>query len=93
MTTISDERILQRMIAVNPVTGQQSQIQLVQMPTSGVPSSQPQQILITTQPIGNEQDENRRLAFTEYFVEPSQHQTVITTNSIYQQPSQPSNAK
>jgi hypothetical protein len=82
------------MIAVNPVTGQQSQIQVVQMQTSGMPSSsQPQQILITTQPIttADVQDENRRVAFTEYFVEPNQQPTIIT-NSMYQ-PQQSSNVK
>jgi hypothetical protein len=96
LTTINDERIIlqphQRVIAVNPVTGQQSQIQVVQMPASGVPSSQPQQILITTQPIGNEQDENRRIAFADYFIEQNQQPTIITTNSLYQ-PSHASNVK
>lgn len=97
LATINDDRIIlqphQRMIAVNPVTGQQSQIQVVQVQSSGVPSSQPQQILITTQPINSahEQDENRRLTFTEYFVEPNQQPTIITS-SIYQQP-QTSNIK
>lgn len=97
MATINDDRIIlqphQRMIAVNPVTGQQSQIQVVQMQTSGVPSSQPQQILITTQPIttADVQDENRRVAFTEYFVESNQQPTIIT-NSMYQ-PQQTSTVK
>jgi hypothetical protein len=56
------------------------------MPVSGVPSSQPQQILITTQPLGNEQDENRRIAFPDYFIEQNQHPTMITTTSLYQPP-------
>lgn len=80
---------------MNPVTGQQSQIQVVQMQASSVPSSsQPQQIYITTQPIStaHETDENQRLTFTEYFVEPNQQPAIITSSSLYQ-PQQTSNVK
>ncbi|CAD5215046.1 unnamed protein product [Bursaphelenchus okinawaensis] len=57
-----------------------SQIQVVQIPSSGVQSSQPQHILITTQPVGSaptpDQDDSRRVAFAEYFVEP---QAILST--------------
>ncbi|CAD5220859.1 unnamed protein product [Bursaphelenchus xylophilus] len=60
---------------------QNSQIQVVQIPSSGVQSSQPQHILITTQPVGSaptpDQDDSRRVAFAEYFVE--QPATIIST--------------
>ncbi|KAI6177140.1 hypothetical protein M3Y97_00874500 [Aphelenchoides bicaudatus] len=85
VTTIGDERIiLQPNQRVHWTTKPNSSSPNA---CTGVPSSQPQQILITTQPLTNEQDENRRLAFTtDYFIEPNQQPTIITANSIYQPP-------
>jgi hypothetical protein len=96
---ITGERIVlqpnQRLIIVDPVTGQQKQIQLVQVPTTS--SQQPPQhhILITTQSIAPQtnaadQDDNRRMAFDEYFMEqgppsvPTQQQ-MQSSAPVYQQ--------
>ncbi|KAI6179910.1 hypothetical protein M3Y98_00662100 [Aphelenchoides besseyi] len=75
---VSGERIVlhpnQRLIIVDPVTGQQKQIQLVQMqPTSGQQAQH--HILITTQPLNSvpqaEQEDSRRMnSFEDYFMEP-----------------------
>ncbi|KAI6235625.1 BMA-GEI-4, isoform b [Aphelenchoides besseyi] len=88
LATIGEDRIIiqphQRMIALNSATGQPGQIQVVQMPTSAVSSSQPQHILITTQSVGpGDPDDGRRVAFAEYFVDqPTIIATPYTTQPI-----------
>ncbi|KAI6175079.1 BMA-GEI-4, isoform b [Aphelenchoides bicaudatus] len=75
---VAGERIVlqpnQRLIIVDPVTGQQKQIQLIQVPTSSSQHPPQHHILITTQSIApppqSDQQDGRRMSFDEYFMEP-----------------------
>ncbi|KAI6204083.1 hypothetical protein M3Y94_00631400 [Aphelenchoides besseyi] len=98
---VSGERIVlhpnQRLIIVDPVTGQQKQIQLVQMqPTSGQQAQH--HILITTQPLNTvaqaEQEDSRRMnSFEDYFMEPQSSGMQQNHHVVHQPVYQPNQAQ